>query len=211
MARSSHRALIGEDPAAAAETIKNGGLVAIPTETFYGLAADPANEIAVSRIFKVKGRAQDQPVLLLVNQGIDINRFAAEVPQAAKTLMMHNWPGPLTIVFKATDKVSPILTGGTGLALGALGALVGGLVGRKRRDSRFPTEHVNQLAAALEPGSSAALIVMEPAWAAALEERLGLMGAEAMTADVPAAITEQSAADQEAAYAALVNQLQRPD
>jgi uncharacterized membrane protein len=103
--------------------------------------------------------------------------------------------------------VAGLLTGGTGIALGALGALVGGLVGRKKRESRFPDERVNQLAAALVPGSSAALIVMEPGWAVVLEEKLGLLGAEVLTADIPAGIAEQSAADQEAAYAALVDQL----
>jgi len=100
-----------------------------------------------------------------------------------------------------------ILTGGTGLALGALGALVGGLVGRKKRESRFPAERVNQLAAALAPGSSTALIVMEPGWAVVVEERLGLLGADVLAADIPAGVAEQSAADREAAYAALVNQL----
>jgi uncharacterized membrane protein len=100
-----------------------------------------------------------------------------------------------------------VLTGGTGLALGALGALVGGLVGRKKRDGRFPAERVNQLAAALGPGSSAALIVMEPGWAVVIQERLGLLGAEVLAADIPAGVAEQSQADQEAAYAALVNQL----
>lgn len=104
-----------------------------------------------------------------------------------------------------------ILTGGTGLALGALGALVGGLVGRKKRDSRFPAERVNQLAAALAPGSSAALIVMEPGWAVVLEERLRLQGAEILTADVPAGVAEQSTADREAAYAALLGELKHTE
>jgi uncharacterized membrane protein len=100
-----------------------------------------------------------------------------------------------------------VLTGGAGIALGALGALVGGLVGRKKRESRFPAERVNQLAAALSPGSSAALIVMEPGWAVVVEERLGLLGAEVLAADIPEEFAEQSSADREAAYAALVNQL----
>jgi uncharacterized membrane protein len=104
-----------------------------------------------------------------------------------------------------------ILTGGTGLALGALGALVGGLAGRKKRDSRFPAERVNQLAAALAPGSSAALIVMDPGWAVVIEERLGLMGAAVLAADIPAGVAEQSQADQEAAYAALVSQLRNDE
>ena len=104
-----------------------------------------------------------------------------------------------------------ILTGGTGIALGALGALIGGLVGRKKRDSGFPAERVNQLAAALAPGSSAALVVMEPGWAVVLEERWGLLGADVLAADIPAQITEQSPADQEAAYDSLVNRLKQSE
>jgi uncharacterized membrane protein len=104
-----------------------------------------------------------------------------------------------------------ILTGGTGIALGALGALVGGLVGRKKRDSRFSAERVNQIAASLAPGSSAAVIVMDPGWAVVLEERLGLLGAEVVTADIPAKVAEQSLADQAAAYDALVNQLKQSE
>lgn len=100
-----------------------------------------------------------------------------------------------------------ILTGGTGIALGALGALVGGLAGRRKRDSRFPAERVNQLAAALAPDSSAALIVMEPGWAFVLQEKLGLLGAEVLAADIPAGVAEGSTAEREAAYAALVEEL----
>lgn len=104
-----------------------------------------------------------------------------------------------------------VLTGGTGIGLGALGALIGGMVGRKKRDSRFPEERINQLAAALAPGSSAALMIMERGWAVVVEERLGLLGAEVLAADIPAGISEQSTADQEAAYAALVNQLKHAE
>lgn len=100
-----------------------------------------------------------------------------------------------------------ILTGGTGLALGALGALVGGLVGRKKRDSRSPTNRINQIAASLSPGSSAILIVMEPGWAVVLEEELALLGADVLTADIPADIAEQPASEQETAYAALLRQV----
>ncbi|HSR32745.1 MAG TPA: DUF1269 domain-containing protein [Anaerolineae bacterium] len=98
-----------------------------------------------------------------------------------------------------------VLTGGTGLALGALGALVGGLVGRKKRDSRFQTDRINQLAASLPPGSSAILVVMEPGWAVVLEEELALLGADVLSADIPADLAEHSEADQEAAYATLID------
>jgi uncharacterized membrane protein len=104
-----------------------------------------------------------------------------------------------------------ILTGGTGLALGALGALVGGLVGRKKRDSRFPAERINQVAAALAPGTSVALIVMEPGWAVVLEEKLGLLGADVFTADIPSGVAQQSTADREAAIAALLGELKHTE
>jgi uncharacterized membrane protein len=104
-----------------------------------------------------------------------------------------------------------VLTGGTGLALGALGALVGGLVGRKKRDSRFPTDRINQIAASLAPDSSAILIVMEPGWAVVLEEELALLGADVLTADIPADIAEQPAADQEAAYATLIGKVKHTE
>jgi uncharacterized membrane protein len=100
-----------------------------------------------------------------------------------------------------------ILTGGTGLALGALGALVGGLVGRKKQDSRFSADRVNQLAASLAPGSSAAVIVMDPGWGAVVEEKLALLGGDVLTADLPADVDQHLDASQEAAYAALLRQV----
>jgi hypothetical protein len=89
--------------------------------------------------------------------------------------------------------------------------LVGGLVGRKKRDSRFSAERVNQIAASLAPGSSAAVIVMEPGWGVILEEKLELLGAEILAADIPAGVAEHAAADREAAYLALLNQLKQAE
>jgi uncharacterized membrane protein len=100
-----------------------------------------------------------------------------------------------------------VLTGGTGLALGALGALVGGLVGRKKRDSRFPADRINKLAAALAPGSSAIVLVMEPGRSAVLEVELDALGADIMTADVPADVAQQLEGHHEAAYSALESEL----
>jgi uncharacterized membrane protein len=104
-----------------------------------------------------------------------------------------------------------ILTGGTGLALGALGALVGGLVGRKKRDSRFSADRVNQIAASLAPDSSAAVIVMEPGWVAVVEEELSLLGGDVLTADIPADLDQHLDAGQEAAYTALLSQVKRAE
>lgn len=100
-----------------------------------------------------------------------------------------------------------ILTGGTGLALGALGALVGSLVGKKKRDSRFPTGQINQLAASLTPGSSAVLIAMEPGWVVVLEKELEAMGADVLTASIPADLAEQLKAGEDTAYAVLESEL----
>jgi uncharacterized membrane protein len=100
-----------------------------------------------------------------------------------------------------------ILTGGTGLALGALGALVGGLVGKKKRDSRFSADRINQVAASLAPGSSAAVIVMETGWGAVVEEKLALLGGDVLMADLPADLDQHLDAGQEAAYATLLSQV----
>jgi uncharacterized membrane protein len=102
-----------------------------------------------------------------------------------------------------------VLTGGTGLALGAIGALIGGLVGKKKRDSRFSAERINQVAAAMAPGSSAIVIVMEPGWVVVLEEELARLGADVLTADIPADLDQHLDAAQEAAYAALLSQVKQ--
>ena len=98
--------------AAAAEIIKNGGLVAIPTETVYGLGANGLDENAVREIFRVKGRPQDNPLILHIAGPEDIERFAHGVPQAAYTLAEKFWPGPLTMVLPARANVPRRTTGG---------------------------------------------------------------------------------------------------
>jgi len=85
--------------------------------------------------------------------------------------------------------------------------LVGGLVGRKKRESSFSADRINQLAASLAPGSSAAVIVMEPGWGDVVEEKLALLGGDVLTADLPADIDQHLDASQEAAYAALLRQV----
>ena len=107
----------------------------------------------------------------------------------------------------ARGAVVGILTGGTGLALGAVGALVGGIAGKRKQESGFPAERLNQVAATLAPGSSAILIVMEPGWVVVLEEELELLGARLLTLEIPADIAERPAAERDAAFAALIAQL----
>ncbi|MCP4579810.1 MAG: threonylcarbamoyl-AMP synthase [Deltaproteobacteria bacterium] len=98
----------------AAEILKSGGLVAYPTESFYGLAVDADNETAILRLFRVKKREADVPVLLLIPSVEYLRRYAANVPGTAKRLMDAFWPGGLTLVFEARKNVSRLLTAGTG-------------------------------------------------------------------------------------------------
>ena len=99
-------------PAAAAAIIRRGGLVAIPTETVYGLGADGLNEEAVASIFAAKGRPQDNPLILHVAEPGEIEKFCHSIPKAAYTLAEKFWPGPLTMVLPARDIVPRRTTGG---------------------------------------------------------------------------------------------------
>lgn len=99
---------------AAAELLKSGRLVAYPTESFYGLAADAHNETAISHLFRVKKRGPGKPVLLLIPTEESLSRYAARVPETAKLLMNAFWPGGLTFVLEAQKDVSKLLTAGTG-------------------------------------------------------------------------------------------------
>ena len=81
---------------AAAKILREGGLVGIPTETVYGLGADGTNSAAVRRIFEVKGRPQDNPLILHVTGAQWLPRYCADIPPVAYTLARKFWPGPLT-------------------------------------------------------------------------------------------------------------------
>ena len=91
-----------------------GGVIAFPTETFYGLAADARNEAAIKKIFQVKGREEGNPILLLVAGRSWLSGLVEEVNPQAERLMEKFWPGPLTLVFRASSNVSPLLTANTG-------------------------------------------------------------------------------------------------
>ena len=97
---------------AAAQILRDGGLVAIPTETVYGLAANGLDEKAVAEIFAVKGRPQDNPLILHLWGAEQIDQFCHHVPQKAYDLAARFWPGPLTIVLPAKDCVPKRTTGG---------------------------------------------------------------------------------------------------
>jgi len=98
----------------AAEILAGGGVIAYPTETFYGLGADATNEKAIEKIFAVKGRNFKNPISLIIGQADDIYPLVQDVPETAKKLMTAFWPGALTIIFSAADKISPLLTAGSG-------------------------------------------------------------------------------------------------
>ena len=96
----------------AADIIKSGELVAIPTETVYGLGADGLNPAAVAKIFEAKGRPQDNPLILHICGAEQIETFCHDVPQAAYELANRFWPGPLTMVLPARDIVPKCTTAG---------------------------------------------------------------------------------------------------
>ncbi len=98
----------------AAEIIKNGGLVGIPTETVYGLAADALNGKAVAKIFKAKGRPMDNPLIVHISNFSQINKFnlVSEIPDDARRLAEAFWPGPLTIIMKKSSVIPDEVSAG---------------------------------------------------------------------------------------------------
>ncbi len=95
----------------AAQTIRDGGIVAYPTDTLYGLAVDPRNETAVERLYAVKGRPESSALTLIAADPAQA-RLAAEFTELAEALARRWWPGPLTIVMTATGALSPAALAG---------------------------------------------------------------------------------------------------
>jgi L-threonylcarbamoyladenylate synthase len=98
----------------AAATIRRGGVVAIPTDALYSLVCDPLNLHAVGRIFAAKGRSAERALPLLVSDVVMAEELAKEVPQRFYLLARHFWPGPLTIIVPASERVPLKVTGNTG-------------------------------------------------------------------------------------------------
>ncbi len=96
----------------AAIIIKQGGVVAFPTETYYGLAVDPFNETALDKLFRLKKRPENKPLLTLISGLEQLPALAESVPPCFSALMKL-WPGPLTLVFPARKELSHRLTAGT--------------------------------------------------------------------------------------------------
>ncbi len=98
----------------AAEAIRRGELVAFPTETVYGLAADALNPEAVARVYEVKGRPANNPLPVQVASVDEIPLVAVDVPDVARELIRRFMPGPLTIVLRASPRVPELVTAGAG-------------------------------------------------------------------------------------------------
>lgn len=103
------------EAAAIAEAVAElgrGNLVAFPTETVYGLGADAANAEAVAKIFALKGRPADHPLIVHLASILALDDWAVDVPEGARALAAAFWPGPLTLILRKAPQVLPIVTGG---------------------------------------------------------------------------------------------------
>jgi L-threonylcarbamoyladenylate synthase len=98
----------------AALIIRSGGVVAFPTESFYGLGVSASDEKAIQHLFDIKKREDDQPILLLIPSVSVLDQYVTRIPDIARQLMDEFWPGGLTLVFEAKPELSHLLTSGTG-------------------------------------------------------------------------------------------------
>ena len=130
---------------AASDVLEYSGLVAIPTETVYGLGANADDEKAVKKIFEAKGRPQNRPLSVLITGEEALSTWAKNVPQTAYTLARRFWPGPLTMILPKADQVGDWITGGQStIGLRAPGhpwalALLKAFAGKKHRGIAAPS------------------------------------------------------------------------
>jgi L-threonylcarbamoyladenylate synthase len=96
----------------AVEALRSGELVVFPTETVYGLGANAADPVAVRKIFAVKGRPTDHPVIVHLDNPRYLHRWVSQMPAVAEELAAKFWPGPLTLILPKADNVNDIVTGG---------------------------------------------------------------------------------------------------
>ena len=96
----------------AAKALKDGHLVAFPTETVYGLGADATNEKAISRIYSVKGRPPNHPLIVHISSISKLDMWAIDIPEYALKLAKEFWPGPMTLILKRSHLVGDFITGG---------------------------------------------------------------------------------------------------
>ncbi len=98
----------------AVSVLKKQGIIALPTETYYGLAVDPFSEIALEKLLTIKRRSRKKPILLLLGLREMLSQVVSEIPNWAQDLMDRFWPGPLTLVFKARKNLPKAITAATG-------------------------------------------------------------------------------------------------
>lgn len=104
--------MLTDDIQLAAAALRSGGLVAMPTETVYGLAADATDPAAIARIFEAKGRPSDHPLIVHLASADDLARWAPDASVAATTLGVTMWPGPVTIIVPRSDELPAEVAGG---------------------------------------------------------------------------------------------------
>jgi L-threonylcarbamoyladenylate synthase len=149
------------------QVVACGGIVAVPTETFYGLGVNPFDPQAVDRLLRVKGRPDGKPILVLIGNRGQLSVLVQKVSRAAALLMDKFWPGPLTILFTAAPSLPSNLTAGTGTigvrlsscgSLAELLAVTGPLTGTSaNRTGELPAQYANQVQDSL--GQDISLIV----------------------------------------------------
>jgi len=111
---AAHQPMPPDDLAAAVRVLRAGGIVALPTETSYGLAVDPCNPRALAALFALKRRPHDKPVLTLISSCSQLPLLVSAVPGIYEPLMQAFWPGPLTLIMPVRPELPDLLTGGTG-------------------------------------------------------------------------------------------------
>lgn len=158
----------GEALAQAVRLLRRGELVAMPTETVYGLGADASNPVALAKIFAAKGRPADHPLIVHVADATQLPAWARDIPESAYKLAATFWPGPLTLILKRQPGVSDLVTGGQDtvglrvpnhpLALQLLNQFAGGIAApsanRFGRISPTSAQHVRE-----ELGDRVALVL----------------------------------------------------
>jgi L-threonylcarbamoyladenylate synthase len=108
------RPLTRDEEAAVAETVRGGGLILFPTDTLYGLGADPLSPAGLAALFRLKGRDPGKPVPVLLSDAAHLGRYAAAVPGPWRVLMARFWPGPLTLLFPAVAGLPPGIRSASG-------------------------------------------------------------------------------------------------
>jgi len=102
------------DVSTAIQILKQGGVIAYPTETFYGLGCDATDPKAVQKLFDLKGRDSNVPIPILIGEFSQLPLYVQEIPETAKKLIQKFWPGPLTLIFKAKEVFPDELLAQTG-------------------------------------------------------------------------------------------------